>query len=115
MRIPAADRTLAFLGYLPFLFWVPIKLKRDSMFAQFHGRQSGVLFGLWFTLCFLVLLVLFFLPANLQSDLSGFFFGTVYVLTGVYLLMAFFGIVKVLLGERYRMPVVAGLALRLRL
>lgn len=121
MRIPVVERLLATVGYLPFLpFWLlPVMGKRDSMFCQFHGRQAGVLWGLWFVPSLLIFAVMFFLPSttenNLQQQLSPYFFGTVAVLTIVYLLMCFVGLVKALVRERYRMPVVADVALLLRL
>lgn len=115
MRIPAADRVMALVGYVPFLFFIPVRFKRDSLFAQFHGRQSGVLFGLWLAFCLVVLAVLFFLPDAAQRGASVYLFAVVFLATGLYFLMAAIGMVKVLLGERYRMPVVADVALRLRL
>ncbi|MEA3203123.1 MAG: hypothetical protein QOI63_796 [Thermoplasmata archaeon] len=115
MRIPAADRVMALVGYVPFLFFIPVRFKRDSLFAQFHGRQSGVLWGLWLIAILILLLVQFFLPDKVAPAASVYIFGIAYVLTGVYLLMAAIGMVKVLLGERYRMPLVADVALRLRL
>jgi uncharacterized membrane protein len=115
MRIPASDRFMAFLGYVPFLFWVPVRFRRDSLFCQFHGRQSGVLWGMWLVLFVVLLLVQFFLPDKVGLSAAVYIFGVVYVVTGVYLLMAAIGMIKVLLGERYRMPVVADVALRLRL
>ncbi len=115
MRIPAADRFLALVGYVPFSFFVPVRFKRDSLFAQFHGRQSGVLWGLWILLTAIDMLVLLFLPDGLQRSVSVYFFAVAYVALGVYLFMAAIGMIKVLLGERYRMPVVADVALRLRL
>ncbi|HUR62827.1 MAG TPA: hypothetical protein VM286_10770 [Candidatus Thermoplasmatota archaeon] len=115
MRIPAADRFIAFIGYVPFLFFIPVRFKRDSLFAQFHGRQSGVLWGLWFVVSLVVLGILFFLPDGLQRTLSVYFFGAFFVVSILYAFMAAIGMIKVLLGERYRMPVVADVALRLRL
>ena len=115
MRIPAADRFMAFVGYVPFLFFIPVRFKRDSLFAQFHGRQSGVLFGLWLVACAVLFLVLVFLPDAVQRNASVYVFAIIFLLTGIYLLMALIGMIKVLLGERYRMPVVADVALRLRL
>jgi uncharacterized membrane protein len=115
MRIPAADRVMALVGYVPFLFFIPVRFKRDSLFAQFHGRQSGVLFGMWLVLSLLLLLIQFFLPEKVGLASSVYIFGAVYVLTGLYLLMAAIGMLKVMLGERYRMPIVADVALRLRL
>ncbi len=111
MRIPAADRFMTVIGYLPFLFFVPVRFRRESLFAQFHGRQSGVLFGLWLIPCLVLFLVLAFVGAGL----SVYFFGAVYLLTFLYLFFVLIGMIKVLLGERYRMPVVADVALMLRL
>jgi uncharacterized membrane protein len=115
MRVPVADRLLAVVGYLPFLFWVPVMLKRDSMFAQFHGRQSGVLWGLWITPIVLVFGVFLFLPDTAQRSLSAFFFGAAMALTAIYLVMVLVGILKAMLRERYRMPLVADLALKMGL
>lgn len=114
MRIPAADRALAFIGYLPLLFLLPVKLRRQSIFAQFHGRQSGVLFGLFLAVALLVAVVLLVL-GNPPEPVSLVLFGILFVDAGVYLFMMAVGMVKVLLGERYRMPVVADVALLLRL
>lgn len=111
MRIPTSDRLITVLGYLPFLFFIPVRFRRQSLFAQFHGRQSGVLFGLWFILTLILFLVLAFVGAGL----SVWFFGAIFLLSFVYLFFMLVGMMKVLLGERYRMPVVADVALMLRL
>ena len=111
MRIPAMDRFLAVLGYLPFLFWVPIVGRRDSIFAQFHGRQSFVLWLLWFV----PVVILFVLLAVLGQTNSVWVFSLVFLLTAVYLFMVLVGVLKTLVRERYRMPVVADVALFMRL
>ncbi|MEA3190378.1 MAG: hypothetical protein QOD77_960 [Thermoplasmata archaeon] len=115
MRIPVADRLLAVVGYLPFLFWVPVVLKRDSMFCQFHGRQGGVLWALWFVPVFLMLVVSVFVPDLTVGSVGPFYFGAMMVLTGIYLLLVLVGVLKALLRERYRMPIVADLALKMGL
>lgn len=102
---------MAALGYLAIFFILPVKLRRDSMFVQFHARQGGVLFGLWVLLVLLLLIVAFFLPIGVQNYVIG----GVLLVTVLYVLMALIGLLKVLLGERYRMPVVADVALMLRL
>ena len=115
MRIPAAERLLAVVGYFPFLFWLPVVARRDSMFCQFHGRQAGVLWGLWFAPIVVALLVAVFVPSLTVDPAALYFFGTLAVYTILYLLMALVGILKSLLRERYRMPIVADVALMLRL
>jgi fumarate reductase subunit D len=112
MRISGGERAMAALGYLAFLFILPVKLRRDSMFVQFHARQGGVLFGLWF-LAFLVLFIaLLFAGSGLAATIL---IGVLFLVTGLYVLFALIGLIKVLLGERYRMPIVADVALLLRL
>ena len=38
------NRISAAIGYIPFLFFIPIFTSREDDFAQFHGKQSLVLF-----------------------------------------------------------------------
>ena len=113
MRISGGERFMAALGYLAILFIVPVKLRRDSMFVQFHARQGGVLFGLWL-LSLLVLFIVLFATGS-GGLLASIFLGLMMVLTFVYLVMVLIGLLKVALGERYRMPLVADVALLLRL
>src|SRR5688572_24723684 len=113
MRISASERAMAFLGYLPFpLFIIPIKMRRDSMFVQFHARQGAVLFCLWALLALVLFIVLLFAGGGILATVL---IAVLFVATFVWILMALIGILKVLLGERYRMPVVADVALLLRL
>lgn len=112
MRISGGERAMAALGYLAFLFFIPVKLRRDSMFVQFHARQGGVLFGLWFTLLFVLFIALLFAGSGVAATVL---IGIVFVGTALYILLALVGLLKVALGERYRMPVVADVALLLRL
>ena len=112
MRISGGERFMAALGYLFFLFILPVKLRRDSMFVQFHARQGGVLFGLWAVLSFILLLVLLGAGSGLLATI---FIGVFFLITFLYIVMALIGLLKVMLGERYRMPVVADVALLLRL
>ena len=113
MRITGGERVLGMLGYLAFLFIIPVKVKRDSMFVQFHARQGGVLFGTYLVLMLLLVVVL--LIPDLDPWASTACLALIFVFTGLYALMSLIGIFKVLLGERYRMPVIADIALMLRL
>lgn len=112
MRISGGERMMAALGYLPLLFIVPVKLRRDSMFVQFHARQGGVLFGLWLLAALVLFVALLFAGDGLGATIL---IGVFFVATFVYLALALVGLLKVALGERYRMPVVADVALLLRL
>ena len=112
MRISPGERFMAALGYLAILFIVPVKLRRDSMFVQFHARQGGVLFGLWAVAMLVLFIALLFAGQGIAVTIL---FGVLFGLTGLYLLMVLIGLLKVMLGERYRMPLVADVALMLRL
>lgn len=113
MRISGSERFMAALGYLAILFVVPVKLRRDSMFVQFHARQGGVLFGLWALFCLVMFIALLF--AGGTGIVPTLLIGAMFAATFVYVVMAVIGLLKVALGERYRMPVVADVALMLRL
>ncbi len=113
MQISSQERLLGVLGYLAILFIIPLKVKRDSMFVQFHSRQGGVLFSLWAILSFIVLVVLLFVGSSYIG--TTVVVGIWMVATGLYVLMSLIGIFKVALGERYRMPLIADLALKLGL
>lgn len=104
MRIPPAERLLAVVGYVPFLFWIPIVGRRDSMFCQFHGRQSFVLWVLWLVPVVAATVTLFFV-----NHVAVFLVMAAASL--LYLLMSAVGMLKAAIRERYRMPVVADVAL----
>lgn len=113
MQISTAERLLGALGYLGILFLIPLKVKRDSMFVQFHSRQGGVLFLLWLVVSVVLVVALFFVDS--VAIAANIVIGVLMLLFAVYVLMVLIGIFKVALGERYRMPVVADVALMLGL
>lgn len=122
MRIPAAERLLAFLGYVPILpLWLlPIMVRRDSMFCQFHGRQAGVLWGLWIVPTAILFITGLFVLSGASEGSSldvpqAIVFGIMFLILVLYTFFALVGMYKSLARERYRMPVVADVALLLRL
>lgn len=113
MKISPGERALGILGYFLFFFVIPVNLKKDSMFIQFHARQGGVLFFTWAIIELILFLILFFVSGS--SVASSIIFTFIFAFTAIYLFFMIAGMVKVGLGERYRMPVVADIALMLRL
>lgn len=83
----------AAVGYLSVLCFVPLILKKNNQFAQFHGKQALVLFI--FEIAAGILKVV---PA-----LGDLVFSIAFVVFGMLSLV---GIVKVLMGERWEMPVI---------
>lgn len=92
----------AAIGYLSFLCFVPLLLKKGNSFAEFHGKQALVLFILE-----AAALILKVIPVlgDLVSTLGVVVFG----------ILSLIGIVKVLMGEKWEMPVVHEIANRISL
>jgi len=96
---PEAKEALFFaaIGYLSVLCFVPLLLKKDNSFAQFHGRQALVLFLLEFGAAIIKVV-----PA-----LGDLVFTIAFVVFGI---LSLIGITKVLMGEKWEMPVIYEIA-----
>ena len=92
----------AAVGYLSVLCFVPLLLKKGNRFAQFHGKQGLVLFILE-----LAASILKAIPA-----LGDVVFTLAFVVLGILSLV---GIVKVLMGEYWEMPVIQEVAAKISL
>ena len=90
----------AAIGYLSFLCFVPIALKKGNKFALFHGKQALVLFILE-----LAAAILKVVPA-----LGDLVFTLSFVVFGI---LSLIGIIKVLMGERWEIPVIHEIAERI--
>ena len=92
----------AALGYLNILCFVPLLLKKGNKFAQFHGRQALVLFILEVAAGIIKVV-----PA-----LGDLVFTVAFVLFGI---LSLIGIMKVLMGEYWEMPVIYEISTRISL
>ena len=92
----------AAVGYLSILCLVPLVLKKDNKFAQFHGKQALVLFILEIAASILKVV-----PA-----LGDLVFTMGFVVFGI---LSLIGITKVLMGERWEMPVIYEISNRINL
>ncbi|HNX69453.1 MAG TPA: hypothetical protein PLL75_01920 [Candidatus Omnitrophota bacterium] len=90
----------AAIGYLSFLCFVPLILKKDNKFAHFHGKQALVLFILE-----LAAGILKVVPA-----IGDLVFTSSFVVLGIVSLV---GVVKVLMGEKWEIPVISDIAGRI--
>lgn len=90
----------AAIGYIFILCFVPLALKKDNKFAQFHGKQALVLFILEIAAC-----ILKAVPA--VGDLV---FTASFVVFGI---LSIVGIMKVLMGEYWEVPVISEIADRI--
>ena len=92
----------AAIGYLSFLCFVPLAFKKENKFALFHGKQALVLFILE-----LAAAILKVVPA-----LGDLVFTLAFVVFGI---LSLIGIIKVLMGERWEIPVIHEIAERITL
>ena len=83
------DKVYAAVGYVWILCLVPLLLKKDSEFAQFHGKQGLVLF-----IIEVIGSVVFWIPL----------FGQ--LLAVLIMIVAIIGIIKALQGEYYKLPII---------
>ena len=89
----ADGKFFAAIGYISLLCFVPLFLKRDNKFAQFHGRQGLVLFILE-----LAAMMLAVVPVVGEA---------VFSLAGLILMIfSLTGVVKVLMNQYWEMPVI---------
>jgi uncharacterized membrane protein len=92
------NKLVAALSYLGLLFLVPLLVKKDSPFAQFHAKQG------------LVLCIAFFI--------GSFFFGIPFLgwAAGVFLVVVdIMALVKTLGGETWEIPVVKDIVKKLNI
>ena len=88
----AEGKFFAAVGYVFVLCFVPLFLKRENKFAQFHGRQGLVLFILEVAAAMLVVVPV----------IGEVIFRLAWLVFGIFSLA---GIVKVLMNEYWEMPV----------
>ncbi len=87
----------AAVGYIFVLCFVPLVLKRDNKFAQFHGRQGLILF-------------IFEIAAAIVKSvpvIGDVVFSFAYVVLGIASLL---GVIRVLMNEYWEMPVIGNIA-----
>ena len=88
------NKTVAALSYIWILFLLPLLLKRNSKFCQFHAKQGLVLFIFSFVTWFPII---------------GWLLGLAIIVASVM------GIVKALSGESWKIPFVYGLSEKINL
>ena len=92
----------AAIGYVSFLCFVPLALKKKNSFAEFHGKQGLVLFILELAAAILSVIPII---GDLIAQLALVVFG----------IFSLIGIVKVLMGEKWEIPVIHEIATKITL
>ena len=96
------ERFFAALGYLAFLCFVPLLLKKEHRFVQFHGKQGLALFILE-----VATFILKAVPAMGET-----LFTPAFVVLSIFSIV---GIIKALMGESWPVPVIHEMASRISL
>lgn len=86
----------ATIGYLWILCFVPLLLKKENKFALFHGKQGLVLF-----LGEIAAAIIMMIPILGLIGLLSLF---------IFAVMSLIGIIQALMGNYWKMPVVADIA-----
>jgi len=113
---------LAWLSYLGILFLVPLFSQRQNPFTMFHVRQGIVLMGVWIVGIILGILQIIIhiivsmidIPyASCCVDVGlGLVQLAIYILA---LILSIIGIVKSLSGELWKLPMLSGIAEKIKL
>src|SRR3989338_1833742 len=98
----AEGKFFAAIGYISILCFVPLFLKRDNKFAQFHGRQALIIFLLEVAAALLTVVPV----------VGEVVFRLAWLVFGIFSLA---GIVKVLSNEYWEMPVIYQIARKVTL
>lgn len=96
------NKLLAAIGYLGILCLLPLLLKKDSEFAQYHGKQGLVLLIAWVIVSFINII-------PILGWLAWF------VLSIIFFVLMVTGVIKALQGEYWQMPVLGAYAKKINL
>ncbi len=92
------NKVVAALSYIGPLFFIPLFLKRESPFCQFHAKQGLAFFVLW-----IIGWIVFWFPI----------FGQLAML--ILAIVNIYAFVKAIQGERWEAPVVGDLAKKINI
>jgi uncharacterized membrane protein len=120
-----ANRVSAAIGYIPPLFFIPILANREDDFAQFHGKQSLVMFCaliiIWIAIWLINLIfggilshifiigLLFKVIAWLSQNVVG------SIVSIGYLILVILGIINASAGNYWRIPVIGAYSEQLKI
>lgn len=98
------NKVITFLSYLGILALIPLLVKTDSKFAQFHAKQGIVLFVVWFLASWIagfIPLIGWFLVAPIVS-IAG-------------IVLAILGLINVAKGEMKELPIIGEIVKKVKI
>lgn len=98
------NKALTFLSYLGILALIPLLVKQESKFAQYHAKQGIVLFVVWF----------------IASWISGFipligWFLLAPVVTILGIVLSIMGLINVAKGEMKELPIIGEIVKKVKI
>ena len=96
------NKVVAALGYIGVLCLIPLLAKKDSKYAQFHGKQGLILF-----IVEIIAFVIGIIP------ILGWLIGFIFIICCI--ILSIIGIIKSLSGEYWKMPVLGQYAEKINL
>lgn len=116
MAVTDEDKLWAVLGYLGILCLLPLLLKKDKSFVQFHAKQGLVMLivcvALWIISIPFAILALVPVVGPIMAGL----WTAVAAIVGIGLFVLWIiAIVNVVQGKTWKMPVLGGFADRIKL
>ncbi|MBI5073136.1 DUF4870 domain-containing protein [Candidatus Woesearchaeota archaeon] len=95
MNKPTSEQMVfGILSYLGILVLIPLLIKKDDDFVHFHAKQGLVMLLVWIAAWIVALI-----------PVIGWVFGSLFYI--VLLIVSLIAIVKVLMGEKWEIPVVS--------
>ena len=104
-QVPAksSDQNLmAAISYLWIVSIIILLIRKDNEYVQFHAKQGTVLFAIWAILSVIGMTLWFLSPV-------------IAIINLVILVAVILGFIKAYSGERYRLPLVADLADKIKI
>ncbi len=99
------NKVMALLSYIGVLVLVPLLAKKDSKYAQFHAKQGLVLF-----LGEVINGILYLIPG---VNFVWFFIG--WIVSIFFIILSIMGIINAYQGHAKELPVIGGLAPKIKL
>ena len=115
MAVTDEDKLWAVLGYLGILCLLPLLLKKDRSFVQFHAKQGLVMLivcvALW--IAFIPFAILMLVPV-IGWIIGGLWYLIMAVVGLAVFVLWIIAIINVIQGKTWKMPVLGGFAERIK-
>ncbi len=113
--VSGEDKLWGILSYLGILCLLPLLLKRDNSFAQFHSKQGLVMLIIGIALGVLGIPMALLMLIPVVGAIIGVLWGiVVFVIWIGMLILWIMAIIKVLQGKTWKMPIIGGYAERIK-